>query len=74
MAATLESSANVPIRDEHASGTESSPLLGEPGDVLQRPGESLVSNLYKGAFWQEDVPFFLRFASIHLSIHLAVSD
>ncbi len=27
---------------------ESEPLLGRPGDVLQRPGESIVNNLYRG--------------------------
>ncbi|KAL1877068.1 hypothetical protein Daus18300_002678 [Diaporthe australafricana] len=30
---------------------ESEPLLGEPGDALQRPEESIFHNLYRGTGW-----------------------
>ncbi|OAA67265.1 cytochrome b561-like protein [Niveomyces insectorum RCEF 264] len=51
MASATGSPAQVPIENNIRLNDESAPLLGGPGDVLQHPGEGLVSNLYKGTAW-----------------------
>ncbi|EPE03209.1 cytochrome b561 [Ophiostoma piceae UAMH 11346] len=52
MASATGIPAQVPVETAAAGQPdESSPLLGRPGDVLQKPGDGLVSNLYTGTAW-----------------------
>ncbi len=48
----MASATDIPAQVLGASDDEviheSEPLLGRPGDVLQRPGESVFKNLYSG--------------------------
>ena len=50
MASNAETPAQAPIEINGDRIDESAPLLGEPGDVLQKPGESILSNFYTGAY------------------------
>lgn len=52
MASATGIPAQVPVDiAPDTAATESSPLLGQPGDVLQKPGDGLVANLYTGTAW-----------------------
>ncbi|EFW98729.1 cytochrome b561-like protein [Grosmannia clavigera kw1407] len=68
MSATPETSAGLPIPDEPISRTESAPLLGDPGDVLQRSGESLVPNLYTGTAWLAQAGILLLVALVWAAV------
>ncbi|KAF3766112.1 hypothetical protein M406DRAFT_351332 [Cryphonectria parasitica EP155] len=52
----MASTTGIPERRSEAAADddgrgESQPLLGEPGDVMQRPGESIFHNLISGTAW-----------------------
>ncbi|KJR86989.1 cytochrome b561 [Sporothrix schenckii 1099-18] len=51
MASNSDQPAQEPLQANGDRVDESAPLLGQPGDVLQRPGQSIVSNLYTGTAW-----------------------
>ncbi len=48
MATAADTPDQVPIGVDDSDRDASAPLLGSPGDVLQKPGESLLPNLYIG--------------------------
>lgn len=50
MASNAETPAQAPIEVNDDRIDESAPLLGQPGDVLQKQGESIFSNFYTGAY------------------------
>lgn len=47
MASATGIPARHPVTDDSRAG-ESEPLLGQPGDALQRPDDPLYKNLYSG--------------------------
>ena len=50
--------------------SESEPLLGRPGDVLQKPDESLLYNLYIGTGWVAQAGAFLLLGVVWAAIFL----
>ncbi|CAK7236086.1 hypothetical protein SEUCBS140593_009500 [Sporothrix eucalyptigena] len=48
MASTQDTLAQVEVNSNGNAVDESAPLLGEPGDVVQQPEKSIVSNFYLG--------------------------
>ncbi|KAJ9141949.1 Cytochrome b561 domain-containing protein 1 [Pleurostoma richardsiae] len=49
---------------------ESEPLLGRPGDVLQKPDESMLRNLYAGTGWLAQAGILLLVALVWSSVFL----
>lgn len=64
MASNTESQPNNRI------DSESEPLLGRPGDALQRPNASIFSNLYNGTGWLAQFGAVLLVALIWSSVFL----
>jgi len=70
MASAAETPARVPTGSGAEVDGESEPLLGRPGDALQRPGESMVNNLYNGTGWVAQAGAVLLLALVWSSVFL----
>ncbi|CAN8103699.1 unnamed protein product [Discula destructiva] len=57
---------NPAVDDAHAG--ESQPLLGQPGDVLQKPDEPMYKNLYSGTGWLAQAGAILLVAYVWTSV------
>lgn len=68
MTGAAEVPAAAELGEQGVRHTESSPLLGGPGDVVQRPGRSLVSNLYTGTAWLAQVGVLLVVVAVWSAI------
>ncbi|ROW17067.1 hypothetical protein VPNG_01075 [Cytospora leucostoma] len=55
-------------RETNHEARESEPLLGRPGDVMQRPNESIFHNLYSGTAWLAQAGAVLLAALVWASV------
>lgn len=65
----MASATGIPEHPPNNAG-ESEPLLGRPGDALQKPDEYLITNLWKGTGWLAQAGIFLLVALIWSSVFL----
>lgn len=70
MASATGLPARPPTDSDTALTSESEPLLGRPGDVLQKPDESVLHNLYNGTGWVAQAGAFLLLALVWSSVFL----
>ncbi|CAK7244065.1 MAG: hypothetical protein STHCBS139747_005599 [Sporothrix thermara] len=66
----MASTRDVPVRvgANDSPVDESAPLLGEPGDVVQKSEDSILSNLYTGTAWLAQAGVILLVALVWVAV------